>query len=133
MHTILRSGADMVYVHTLFVNEKARRLYEGCGFSLAREETPQQAKGRGGCLDGIEGRARIVLLKCPVELGQTFAPPVTASVPQPVTSPAVAPPAPRPISPPASPSAPPAAPESKSAPSKSKLRVMIRWVPPAMS
>eukprot|EP00241_Pyramimonas_parkeae_P012551 CAMPEP_0114246420 /NCGR_PEP_ID=MMETSP0058-20121206/12451_1 /TAXON_ID=36894 /ORGANISM="Pyramimonas parkeae, CCMP726" /LENGTH=279 /DNA_ID=CAMNT_0001359601 /DNA_START=84 /DNA_END=923 /DNA_ORIENTATION=- len=56
-------GAKTLYVHTLEVNEKALALYSGCGFVLEREETVNHAKSRGACLDGIEGRARIVLLR----------------------------------------------------------------------
>jgi ribosomal protein S18 acetylase RimI-like enzyme len=52
-----------VYVYTMAVNEKARSLYDKCGFAVEREESFAHAKGRGGCLDGVEGRARVVLLK----------------------------------------------------------------------
>jgi len=57
-------GAPVLYVITLAVNEKAGGLYRNCGFVVEKEESANAAKGRGGCLDGIEGRANVVLFKC---------------------------------------------------------------------
>jgi len=65
-------------VYTLAVNEKARALYSKCGFAVQREESFAHAKGRGGCLDGVEGRARVVLLKA---THATHATPVTPAAP----------------------------------------------------
>jgi len=56
-------GASTVYVHTLAVNERARALYAKCGYAVEKEESANSAKSRGGCLDGVEGRARIVVLR----------------------------------------------------------------------
>ena len=56
-------GVDGMYVHTLAVNEIAMRFYDGNGFVIEKEETPNQAHHRGRCLDGIEGRGRSVLLR----------------------------------------------------------------------
>ena len=56
-------GATDLYVVTLAINGKARALYEAAGFATVKEETWSDASKRGGCLDGVEGQARVVLLK----------------------------------------------------------------------
>ena len=50
-------------MHTLAVNEVALRFYEKQGFVVEKEEPVNKARGRGHCLDGIEGRGRSVLLR----------------------------------------------------------------------
>jgi hypothetical protein len=57
------AGAESLYVHLMAVNEMGRRLYESCGFVIEQEETSNEAHYRGRCLDGIEGRGRIILMK----------------------------------------------------------------------
>jgi hypothetical protein len=59
---IWTAGVSMLYVHTLAVNEKARDLYAKCGYEIHAEESANHAKNRGGCLDGVEGRARILVM-----------------------------------------------------------------------
>jgi hypothetical protein len=60
----MSAGADSLYVHLMAVNEVGQRLYESCGFSIEQEESSNSAHYRGRCLDGIEGRGRIILMKC---------------------------------------------------------------------
>lgn len=59
-------GAEALYVHALYVNAQARAAYEASGFVLEGEESVQSARNRGMCLDGIEGRARTVVLGKPL-------------------------------------------------------------------
>jgi hypothetical protein len=57
--------AAPLFVYTMAVNERARALYTKLGFVVEREESSAHAKGRGGCLDGVEAAGRVVLLKAP--------------------------------------------------------------------
>ena len=57
------AGVGTLYVHLKAVNEIGRRLYESCGFELEKEESSNHAHYRGHCLDGIEGRGRIIVMK----------------------------------------------------------------------
>jgi hypothetical protein len=59
----MSAGAESLYVHLMAVNEVGQRLYGSCGFSIEQEESSNSAHYRGRCLDGIEGRARIILMK----------------------------------------------------------------------
>ena len=45
------------------VNERARRFYDKLGFVVEKEESSNEAHYRGRCLDGVEGRARSILMR----------------------------------------------------------------------
>ena len=64
-HALVTScaGVEQLYVHTLAVNEIARRFYDGEGFVVEKEETSNTAHYRGRCLDGVEGAGRTLLLR----------------------------------------------------------------------
>jgi ribosomal protein S18 acetylase RimI-like enzyme len=57
------AGVEVLYVHTMAVNEAALRFYRQHGFEIEKEESSNAAHYRGHCLDGIEGAGRTVLLR----------------------------------------------------------------------
>ena len=59
----LIAGADGLFVHMMAVNERARSFYDKLGFVVEKEESSNEAHYRGRCLDGVEGRARTILMR----------------------------------------------------------------------
>lgn len=59
----LSAGADGLFVHMMAVNERARSFYDKLGFRVEKEESSNEAHYRGRCLDGVEGRARSILMR----------------------------------------------------------------------
>ena len=57
------AGADGLFVHMMAVNERARSFYGKLGFVVEKEESSNEAHYRGRCLDGVEGRARTILMR----------------------------------------------------------------------
>ncbi|KAK9918680.1 hypothetical protein WJX75_005914 [Coccomyxa subellipsoidea] len=54
---------EALFVHILWVNDKARMFYESLGFRVDKEESSNTAHYRGHCLEGIEGRGRTLMLR----------------------------------------------------------------------
>ena len=60
---MIRAGTEALFVHILWVNDKARMFYESLGFRVDKEESSNTAHYRGHCLEGIEGRGRTLMLR----------------------------------------------------------------------
>ncbi|EIE18955.1 hypothetical protein COCSUDRAFT_49126 [Coccomyxa subellipsoidea C-169] len=54
---------EALFVHILWVNDKARMFYESLSFRVDKEESSNTAHYRGHCLEGIEGRGRTLMLR----------------------------------------------------------------------